>query len=140
MAAESLVEKHVRVFNDHDAEAWAGDYSENATVHDPQYPAPLEGRDAIRKDASDFFAAFPDIQFRTVSIVAGGDRVAIEGVGSGTHRGPMEGPAGTIPPTNKRAEVPYAAFVRVDSSGLITEERRYYDLAGMMQQLGLMSQ
>ena len=49
----------------------------------------------------------------------------------------MEGPGGTIPPTNKRVEIPFAAFVSLDSSGLVTEERRYYDMAGMMMQLGL---
>jgi hypothetical protein len=29
-------------------------------------------------------------------------------------------------------------MIQFDSSGLISEERRYYDVAGMMQQLGLM--
>jgi hypothetical protein len=34
--------------------------------------------------------------------------------------------------------MPFAAFIRTNSEGLIVEERRYYDLAGMMMQLGLM--
>src|SRR5512145_1156081 len=80
MSAENLVEKHVRAFNDHDAEAWAGAYAEKATLHDPQYPAPLAGRDAIRKDIDDFFVAFPDMQFRVLSVASSGDLVAVEGV------------------------------------------------------------
>ena len=36
------------------------------------------------------------------------------------------------------ALIAFVAMIQLDSSGLIAEERRYYDLAGMMQQLGLM--
>ena len=50
----------------------------------------------------------------------------------------MAGPAGEIPATNRPMEVRFAAFLRVTDQGLIAEERRYFDLAGMMQQLGLM--
>ena len=136
--ADSLVEKHIKSFNDHDANAWASHYAENARLYDPQYPEPKQGRDAIRKDVEDFYASFPDVQFQILSQVGDGEQVAVQGVATGTHQGPMEGPGGTIPATNKRAEMPFAAFMRVDSAGLITEERRYYDLAGMMMQLGQM--
>ena len=132
MAAEDLIEEHVKAFNAHDANAWASHYAENATLYDPQYPEPARGRAAVLKDIEDFFTAFPDIQFNATNVVAHGDRAAIEGVGSGTHGGPMEGPGGTIPATNKRAEMPFASFIRLNSQG------RYYDLAGMMQQLDLM--
>src|SRR5688572_7545784 len=106
MAGEDLIEKHVKAFNDHDANAWASHYAENALLYDPQYQEPKRGREAVRKDIEDFFGAFPDIHFSVVSSVASGDQAAIQGVGSGTHGGSMEGPGGTIPPTNKRADMP----------------------------------
>ena len=140
MQLEELVDRHTRVFNQHDADGWASHYAENAVLYDPQYPEPVRGREAIRKDIEDFFRAFPDIQFTSTEAITSGDRIALQGVGSGTNGGPLEFPTGTIPATNKRAEIPYAAFVRVDGSGLITEERRYYDVAGLLVQLGLMPQ
>lgn len=139
MASEAIIQRHIKAFNDHDADAWAADYAENAVLHDPQYPQPLRGRDAIRKDITDFFTAFPDIQYRVTTVVLSGDNGAVEGIGEGTHGGPIEFPGGTIPATNKRAAMPFAAFMSFGSGDLITEERRYYDQAGMMQQLGLAS-
>jgi hypothetical protein len=47
---------------------------------------------------------------------------------------------GTIPATNMQMDLPFAVFVRIGADGLITEERRYFDLAGMLGQLGLMPQ
>ena len=132
------VEEHIRSFNAHDAVGWASHYAEDGVLHDPQYPEPKKGRAAIQKDIEDFFSAFPDIQFEVTGVVDGGESSAIQGVGSGTHKGPMEGPGGQIAPTNKQVSIPFAAFVKVNSDGLISEERRYYDMAGMMMQLGLM--
>jgi steroid delta-isomerase-like uncharacterized protein len=138
MAAEQLIDQHIKAFNDHNAQAWASHYTPNAVVHDPQYPEPLRGREAIQKDVEDFFSAFPDMHFTVTNTLVSGDRGAIEGIGAGTHRGPLVGPGGTIPATNRQAKIAFVAMIQLDSSGLIAEERRYYDLAGMMQQLGLM--
>jgi steroid delta-isomerase-like uncharacterized protein len=138
MTPEQLIDQHITAFNDHDAQAWASHYTSNAVVHDPQYPEPLTGREAIQKDVEDFFSAFPDMHFTVKSTLVSGNRGAVEGVGAGTHRGPMVGPGGTIPATNRQAKVAFVAMIQFDGSGLISEERRYYDVAGMMQQLGLM--
>jgi len=43
-----------------------------------------------------------------------------------------------LDPTNKPVEFRGAVFVRTNSDGLITEEHRYFDMAGLMGQLGLM--
>jgi predicted ester cyclase len=94
----------------------------------------------IQKDVEDFFAAFPDIQFALTNTVVRGDLAALEGTATGTHRGRVETPNGTIPATDKTVTMGFAAFVQLDAEGRITEERRYYDVAGMLQQLGLMGQ
>ena len=139
MPGREFVDKHFESFAAHDADGWASHCAENAVLHDPQYPEPLRGRDAVRKDVHDFFTAIPDIQFELTNTVAEGNQILVEGVGSGTHQGPMEGPSGTIEPTQKRVAIKFATVVHVDGSDMITEERRYYDMAGMMQQLGLLS-
>ena len=132
MTTEQLIDQHIKAFNDHSAETWASHYSANAVVHDPQYPEPLRGREAIQKDVEDFFLAFPDMQFTVTSTLGSGNRGAIEGIGTGTQRGPLAGPGGTIPATNKQAKVAFVAMIELDSSGLIAAERRYYDVAGML--------
>jgi steroid delta-isomerase-like uncharacterized protein len=140
MAGRETIEAHIRSFNNHDASAWGARYAAEAVLSDPQYPEPLRGRAAIQKDVEDFFAAFPDIQFTLTDTVVSGDVAALEGTATGTHRGPMETPGGTVPATNKTVTMAFAAFIRLDGEGRITEERRYYDVAGMLQQLGLMGQ
>ena len=138
MATKFSVKEQFEAFNRHDVDAFAAFYTPDALIHDPQYPEPLKGRDAIRRDIADFLAAFPDLNFTLKTVVESGDTVAFEGAGKGTHKGPMASPAGEIPATNRPMEFRFAAFLRVNGQGLIAEERRYFDMAGMMQQLGLM--
>ena len=138
MAEKFSLQDQVDALNRHDPDGFAGFYTADAVVEDPQYPEPLKGRAAIRKDISDFVTAFPDLNFTVKSVLQDGDSVAFEGVGKGTHKGPMAGPAGEIPATYRPMQVRFAAFVRVNDEGLITEERRYFDLAALMQQLGVM--
>ena len=136
MANKYSVKDQVEALNRHDADAFAGFYAPNAVVYDPQHPEPLRG-EAIRKDIADFLAAFPDLKFTLKTAVESGNTIAFEGTGKGTHKGPMAGPTGEIPPTNQPMEVRFAAFVSVNEQGQIAEERRYFDMAGMMQQLGV---
>jgi steroid delta-isomerase-like uncharacterized protein len=140
MGVEEIIDKQVKALNDHDPNTWAGFYADNAVVHDPQYPQPLRGRDSVRQDLADFVRAFPDLEFRVINKLVSGDRAAVEGVGTGTQDGPIQSPTGTIPATHKRVNIPFSAHLRFDASGRITEERRYYDLAGLLQQLGMTPQ
>lgn len=138
MATTYSVKDQLEALNRHDPDAFAGFYARDAAVYDPQHPEPLRG-EAIRKDIGDFLAAFPDLTFTLKTVLESGDTIAFDGTGKGTHKGPMAGPTGEIPPTNRAVEMAFAAFLRVNDQGQITEERRYFDVASMMQQLGLMS-
>ena len=138
MKADEVIRKESEDFNRHDAAAFTANYAPEAIVHDPQYPEPLRGSAAIKKDVADFFAAFPDIRGSVVGTVVSGDAYAVEWSMRGTHRGPLLGPSGEIPATNKTVEMNAAAFGRLDKEGRIVKERRYYDLAGLMAQLGVM--
>lgn len=136
MPTGDIQRKQVDAINRHDAEAFAALNAPDATAIDPQYEEPLRGRDALRKDVDDFFQAFPDLQARLATVIGSGDTVAYEVELSGTHKGPLASPTGAIPATGKRVQLRVAGFDRV-AGNLITEERRYYDLAGLMQQLGV---
>jgi steroid delta-isomerase-like uncharacterized protein len=135
---EAHMNEIVDAFNRHDADAFAALYAHDATAHDPQYAEPLGGREAIKKDIEDFFTALPDVRAKVLSSVAGGDTIAFEVEVIGTHNGPLVTPNGSIPPTNRPVRSLGSRVLRFDSRGQIVSCNRYYDLAGIMQQLGLM--
>jgi len=124
----------------HDSEAVARLYASDAIAYDPMYPEPLRGREAIVKDSDGFFTAFPDLRFEIVSIIEKDDRTGAGEVRlTGTHTGPLESPTGEmIPPTNKKVDLRGVAFAKLNERGEIVEERRYYDVATVLRQLGLM--
>lgn len=135
---KAVLNQQADAINRHDARAFASSHSPNAVVVDPLYPEPLRGTDAIVKDFVDFFTAFPDLKFTLRQTLVEGDSYAIEYTLSGTHTGPLVAPSGQIPATNRRIEVPGSAFGRVNAEGHTIEERRYYDYAGVLVQLGLL--
>jgi steroid delta-isomerase-like uncharacterized protein len=137
MSALETLERTIEAFNRHDAGAFAALHALDATAYDPQYPEPLHGRDSIRKDIEDFFVSFPDVRATVSTVLTDGDTVGCELEFSGTNHGPLVTPAGLVPATNRPVSVPGSRFVRVNEEGLVVECRRYFDMAGLIQQLGL---
>ena len=90
----------------------------------------------FREDAEAWARAFPDGEIQAVNIVAQGDYVIVECVGRGTHNGTLKSPAGDIPATGRRVELPFVDCHRL-RNGKITESRIYFDTGSMMAQLGL---
>lgn len=80
--------------------------------------------------------AFPDGQVEVTNVIDGGDQIAVEYTGRGTNTGPMMTPEGEMPPTGKRVE---GQFVDVWEfrDGKVVGGRSYYDVAGLMAQLGV---
>jgi steroid delta-isomerase-like uncharacterized protein len=132
----SRTRERIEAWNRHDVRAFVAFYAEGATVRDPAYAEPLVGHEAIRKDFEEFVTAFPDATFTLGTVLVDADTIAFEVRASATHRGPLAGPAGLLPPTNRRLDMPIAAFARIDARGRVVDERRYYDVAGLVKQLG----
>ena len=134
----TVIKQQIAAINAHDAAGLAARYSADAVVLDPQYPEALRGRAAIERDMAEFVAAFPDLRAQVTRTLFDGATHALEMTVSGTNTGPLALPTGdTIPATNRRLELHMAVFGRVDSEGLVVEERRYFDIAGQLAQLGL---
>jgi steroid delta-isomerase-like uncharacterized protein len=136
---QSRVEEFVKALNQHDLHAFTAFYAKDCTVIDPEYPEPLKGHDAVRKDFEKTLTEFPDMKYTLKGVAANEDTAAIEVIARATHKGDLPGPAGPIRATKRTIELRIAAFERINDQGLITEERRYYDLAGLRQQLGQMA-
>jgi steroid delta-isomerase-like uncharacterized protein len=138
MSAGDAVRRAFEAASRHDVEELTRAYSPEAIVEDPQYPEPIRGQRGVQDDFEAFLRGFPDLRAEIRSVLDGEDRCAWEATLRGTHRGPLSGPTGDIPATGRSVEVRMAGFTRVDESGSIVEEHRYYDMAGLIDQLGVM--
>lgn len=91
---------------------------------------------SFRDDAQGWARAFPDGSIELKTLVEQGEHVFVEMVFRGTHAGPLLGPAGEIPATGRRVEVPAAELYRFRGDEII-ELRYYFDAFSFFQQLGL---
>lgn len=141
MDTQKLIMQTIDAFNRHDADAFVDAYATDANCYDPMYENPLVGHDAIRKDIVEFFDAFPDVHSKFINpVLINGNMAAFEVEITGTHKGSLVSPSGDIPPTNKRMSFKVAQFIEVSATGKIQTNQRYYDMMGIMSQLGLMQE
>ncbi len=138
MDAQERYSRAVEAFNRDDPAGFAALYAEDAVVYDPQYPQPLIGREAIEQDAVDVRRSMPDARFTLRTVLQLGESAAVEYDLGGTHSGPLALPDGELEATGLHVDLPGGVFARFDSQGRVAEERRYYDLAGMFNQLGIL--
>jgi steroid delta-isomerase-like uncharacterized protein len=79
--------------------------------------------------------AIPDSKATFVSEHASGDTAIVEVVWKGVHTGPLQTATGTIPPSNKRIEVPACQVIKVEG-GKVTSFTHYFDMVTLLTQIG----
>ncbi len=138
MSAEKILREYVHAINEQDPTRFAALFAVDAVLHDPFFPEPTRGREALQSMLEAILRAFPDMTWKLVGdpIDAGG-RVAFVVSIEGTHHGPLATPAGDVAPTGKTMGYEAAVLWTIDSAGLIAEERSYFDATGVAAQLGL---
>ena len=109
-------------------------YAENAEMIDPT--GKYKGSAQIIAAFKVWKTAFPQANAQVTNQVSEGDQLFTEVVYRGTHSGPLSSPSATIAPTGKPIEL-HMAIASTFRDGLIQRERAYYDLASLMQQLGV---
>lgn len=138
MTGEELARRYVDTFNDRDVDAWVALFAEDAVIHDPFFPEPSKGREAIENVEQAVLRAFPDMQWRQLRpAIDVGDRVAVELAVNAVNDGPLEMPDGELPATGRAISFETGVFWLIGSDGLITEERSYFDATGVAAQLGI---
>ena len=121
--------------------AWYEDYLDTCNRHDLDGIRALlhpdvrrahlpRGADAWVEGIADLFAAFPDYQWKRITVLVEGDRLAAHLRARGTHRGPFLGVAAT----GKRVNVAEFAFYRI-VDGRIAEFAGTADNTAMLDQL-----
>ena len=138
MTGEELARRYVDAFNDRDVDAWVALFAEDAVIHDPFFPEPHKGREAIESMERAVLRAFPDMQWRQLRpAIDAGDRVAVEVAAKAVNDGPLEMPNGELPATGRAVSFETGVFWLIGPDGLITEERSYFDATGVAAQLGI---
>lgn len=122
----------VKAFNDRDADALIPLYHPEAVNHQVAAGDPAIGRDAIIRDARNFFAAFPDSYTKVEAMYQDGIVVALEWSGGATWLGEFAGHE----PNGKTFTIRGCGFFRV-ASWQIVHQRGYWDRAGWFLQLGI---
>ena len=125
-------------FNARDWKTFERMHAREVVVHWPGWAT--EGAHDHRRECADLCAAFPDCAVDNDPypvLFAAGDWTCMVTSFHGTMTGPMRGPDGqSILPTGKRFSVPFCTVARW-ANGQIVEEHLFYDVAGMMNQIGL---
>ena len=128
-------------WNSQDWETFSQRHSEDTAVYWPGQPEPTRGVHNHKSESIEFFKTFPDnhIDNRPYKVLFGqGDWTCSIARFTGTMKGPMKGLDGReIPPTNRSFEIEFCTVAHW-KDGKIVEEKLFYDLVGMLKQIGVM--
>jgi predicted ester cyclase len=97
---------------------------------------PFGTKHGAREHSETWATAFPDGKVEVMNVVAQGDVVMAEFTGRGTHTGVLKGPAGELPGTGRRLDMPFVEIYRFRGDK-IAEGRIYFDAATLLAQLGV---
>lgn len=114
-------------------------YTDSATFeHVDSGMPPTSGKQALIDNLKNMATAFPDFAITPTMVFVNGNKVAEVGVYTATNSGPMKGPQGEMPATNKKVGVWYLDMAEIDpAAGGVAKESLYTDAGTMMGQLGV---
>jgi steroid delta-isomerase-like uncharacterized protein len=138
MAGEELIRvarENLEAFNADDWARMKATMTNNSVYEEFATQRRIQGADQIIEANRGWKKAFPDAKGTETAVLSGDNVVVQEITWAGTNTGPLEGPAGEMAPTGKLATV-RAVMVSTFEGDKIKETRHYFDLMGMLQQLG----
>jgi len=124
-----IVEKWVAAWNSHDVDKVVPLFTDDVVYEDVTFGAVNHGSAELRKFASFFFEAVPDMKFELLESSVQGKRGVIEWVFSGTDKGVYK--------TGKRFTVHGVSIINLDQ-GRISRNLDFYDAATIMRQVGVL--
>ena len=111
-----------------------GFMSENVRYEDVPSSSVWEGHDGIAAMCAGAFQMSSDLTFEIVTRQTNGKLYAFETVGTGTNTGAI----GPIPGTGRAIELRGISVGSVSPDGLVEGHRDYWDMAGLLVQLGVL--
>lgn len=112
-------------------------FAKDCVTHQLRSGAPAEavprGPQAIKEHVANWIASFPDLHFSIEQILSEGDRVVMQLLMEGTHRGPWLG----IPASDKKIQVRMFTIHRIVRDKIV-EDWVLVESLGLFQQLGVL--
>lgn len=134
-SAEQWLKANVAAMNSKDIDQILSIYTDDCIMENIPAGLTLNGKKEFRNFYEELFTAYPDFMVELQSNFASGNQVCGESIMSGTHKGKM--PDMPIEPTGKYFSVQGASVTELkDDKAYRT--RIYFDMASMLQQLGVM--
>jgi steroid delta-isomerase-like uncharacterized protein len=129
----ALVERHIRLENEHDLEGVLSTFGDTARYDDEPWGEHFSGRDGVRQFYQQLMNALPDLKIQVQRQHVAADAILVEVLIRGTHLGPWRG----LPATGRQVEFPLCGVYTFDANDCLAGERIYYDRATVLRQLGV---
>jgi steroid delta-isomerase-like uncharacterized protein len=135
MTSIDVARANVEAFNAGDWDRFSATLAEECVYDEPATQRHLEGLDAVLDANRGWKEAFPDAKGRVERAMADDGTVTLEITWEGTQSGPLHMPTGDIPPSNRHVVVKAAQVFDVQGDK-IREAHHYFDLMGLLEQVG----
>lgn len=119
-------------FNRRDLEVATQALAETCVWTDHARGLTVKSREEFRDLLQGWVSAFSDGEITDIRAHDAGNTIVVQFVGRGTNDGAL----GKMPPTGRRVAVPFCDVLRFDASGLVISGESYFDLVGLLTQLG----
>ena len=106
----AIVDRHIRLENEHDLEGVLATFGDHARYDDEPWGEHYEGRDGVRSFYQQLMAALPDLVIDVQRRHVTEDAILVEVMIRGTHLGAWR----SLPPTGRRVEIPLCGVYTFD--------------------------
>jgi steroid delta-isomerase-like uncharacterized protein len=139
MSSSDVAREQVEAFNAGDWERFRATLTEDSVYDELATGRHLEGQEAVLEANRGWKEAFPDARGTVERAIESDGTVTLEITWEGTQSGPMQMPTGDLPPSGRRAVVKAVEVFDVEG-GKIRESHHYFDMMGLLSQVGAMEQ
>jgi steroid delta-isomerase-like uncharacterized protein len=129
----AIVERHIRLENEHDLEGVLCTFGDTARYDDEPWGEHYEGRNGVFLFYKQLMNALPDLEIEVQRKHVADDAILVEVVIRGTHLGGWRG----LPATGRRVEFPLCGVYTFDTDDRLAGEKIYYDRGTVLRQLGV---
>jgi steroid delta-isomerase-like uncharacterized protein len=135
MSSVDVARANVEAFNAGDWERMRDTFASDCVYDEMATQRHLEGFDAILEANRGWKEAFPDAEGTVERAMADDGTVTLEITWEGTQSGPLHTPTGDIAPSNRHVVIKAAQVFEIEGDK-IREAHHYFDLMGLLQQIG----
>jgi ketosteroid isomerase-like protein len=134
---EQLIRDAYQVAEEQDVAKWISCFTQDGVFVDVSAGRTYTGPSELGVAVELYAAAFPDMHRELYDVYVSGDVVVVELSLNGTHKGPLELPSGTVPPTGKTIKAPCCDVFHLEN-GKIKTFHCYTAATILLTQIGVL--